>query len=138
VLVLRDGDEVATGLARFAREQALANAHFVAIGAVRAPQVSWFDRARGEYRSIARQDQMEVLAFSGDVTLGADGQPVVHAHMVLGDRDGAAWGGHLLSATVSPTLEVYVTSFPAASQAPGSGDEAAAHRPLDHGVIASR
>jgi uncharacterized protein len=112
VLVLREGDEVATGLARFAREQALSNAHFVAIGAVRDPQVAWFDRSRGEYRSITRQDQMEVLALSGDVTLGTDGQPVVHAHVVLGDRAGAAWGGHLLSATVSPTLEVYVTSFP--------------------------
>jgi predicted DNA-binding protein with PD1-like motif len=112
VLVLHEGDEVATGLARFAREQAIANAHFVAIGAVRAPQVAWFDPSRGEYRSIARQDQMEVLTLSGDVALGTDGQPVVHAHVVLGDHDGSAWGGHLLSATVSPTLEVYVTSFP--------------------------
>ncbi len=112
VLVLRDGDEVATGLARFAHEQAITNAHFVAIGAVRAPQVGWFDPSRGEYQSMARRDQMEVLTLSGDIALGTDGQPVVHAHMVLGDHDGAAWGGHLLSATVSPTLEVYVTSFP--------------------------
>jgi predicted DNA-binding protein with PD1-like motif len=112
VLVLREGDEVATGLARFAHDQAITNAHFVAIGAVRAPQVAWFDVSRGEYRSIARQDQLEVLTLSGDIALGTDGQPVVHAHMVLGGRDGSAWGGHLLSATVSPTLEVYVTSFP--------------------------
>jgi predicted DNA-binding protein with PD1-like motif len=112
VLILREGDEVATGLARFAREQAITNAHFMAIGAVRAPQVGWFDPSRNEYRSIARQDQMEVLTLTGDIALGTDGQPVVHAHMVLGGHDGAAWGGHLLSATVSPTLEVYVTSFP--------------------------
>lgn len=57
-------------------------------------------------------EQMEVLTLSGDVALAEKGQPIVHAQVVLGRSNGGAWGGHLLRATVSPTLEVYVTTYP--------------------------
>ncbi|MGN6105644.1 MAG: PPC domain-containing DNA-binding protein [Kofleriaceae bacterium] len=112
VLVLRTGDEVATALAEFARRERVVNAHFVAIGAVRDPEVAWFDMARKQYKGITRHEQMEVLTLSGDIALGEDGAPVVHAHTVLGASDGSAWGGHVLGAIASPTLEVYVTCFP--------------------------
>jgi predicted DNA-binding protein with PD1-like motif len=48
----------------------------------------------------------------GDITL-KDGQPSIHAHVVLGKRDGTAHGGHLLEAHVRPTLEVILTESPA-------------------------
>jgi len=112
VLVLEDGDEVATALADFAHEQRVVNAHFVAIGAVREPEVAWFDKSRHSYKTIARHQQMEVLTLSGDIALTENGQPVAHTHLVLGGDDGSAWGGHLLSAIASPTLEVYLTTFP--------------------------
>ncbi len=104
VLILSQGDEALTALADFAREQQVRNAHFVAIGAVRDPEVGWFDIRRKEYKVLSLAEQMEVLTLSGDIALGESGQPVVHAHLVLGRSDGRAWGGHLLRATVSPTL----------------------------------
>jgi predicted DNA-binding protein with PD1-like motif len=51
------------------------------------------------------EEQVEVLALTGNVAL-AKGQPKVHAHVVVGMRDGTAHGGHLIEATVRPTLEV--------------------------------
>ena len=111
-LILRRGDEVATALAEFARRERVVNAHFDAIGAVVDPEVAWFDPAHGQYKGITRHEQMEVLNLSGDIALADNDQPVVHAHVVLGASDGSSWGGHLLRATVSPTLEVFVTSFP--------------------------
>ncbi len=112
VLVLSRGDEAFTALTDFARDQKVVNAHFVGIGAVRDPEVAWFDPERRQYKAMSLSEQMEVLALSGDVALAENGQPVVHAHVVLGRSDGAAWGGHLLSATTSPTLELYVTTYP--------------------------
>jgi hypothetical protein len=53
-----------------------------------------------------------VLALLGDIAL-QDGKPKLHAHVVLGRRDGSACGGHLLAARVRPTLEVIVTESPA-------------------------
>ena len=44
----------------------------------------------------------------GDVAL-KDGHPAVHAHLIVGRKDGAAYGRHLLEAHVRPTLEVVLT-----------------------------
>jgi predicted DNA-binding protein with PD1-like motif len=49
-----------------------------------------------------------VLSLLGDVA-DKDGTPVVHAHAVLGRRDGSVVGGHLLAGEVWPTLEVILT-----------------------------
>lgn len=40
----------------------------------------------------------------------------VHAHAVLGKRDGTAHGGHLLEGHVWPTLEVVLTEEPPSLQ----------------------
>ena len=48
----------------------------------------------------------------GDVTVN-DGKPNIHAHVVLGKRDGSTCGGHLIEAQVRPTLEVILTESPA-------------------------
>ena len=112
VLVLSRGDEALTALADFARVQKVVDAHFVGIGAVRDPEVAWFDPGRNQYKGMSLHEQMEVLTLSGDIALGENAAPVVHAHLVLGRSDGRAWGGHLLRATTSPTLELYVTTYP--------------------------
>src|SRR5207248_8373816 len=39
--------------------------------------------------------------------------PTLHAHLVVGRRDGTTLGGHLLEGHVWPTLEVIVTETPA-------------------------
>ena len=61
---------------------------------------------------IPVKEQVEVLALVGDIAL-QEGKPKLHAHVVLGRRDGSACGGHLLEARVRPTLEVIVTESPA-------------------------
>ena len=112
VLVLYQGDEVQAGLAAFASDHHVVDAHFSAIGAVRDPEVAWFDESRKQFKAMSLHEQMEIVALAGDITVGVDGQPVVHTHLVLARSDGQAWGGHLIEATVSPTLELYVTTYP--------------------------
>jgi predicted DNA-binding protein with PD1-like motif len=53
-----------------------------------------------------------VLSLVGDVAL-ARGEPQLHAHVVVGKRDGTAHGGHLMRALVWPTLEVILVESPA-------------------------
>jgi predicted DNA-binding protein with PD1-like motif len=63
-------------------------------------------------KGMSRHEQVEVLALLGDIALESDGKPVVHTHVVLGRSEGQTWGGHLLAAIVSPTLELFVTTYP--------------------------
>lgn len=106
--VFDSGDSVMDGLLRFATARQLEGASFTAIGAFERVTLGYFDVGRKEYAPIDLNEQVEVLSLSGNVALGPDG-PKVHAHVVVGRSDGTAWGGHLLSARVRPTLEVIVT-----------------------------
>lgn len=110
-LVFDPGDEVMSGLLRFAEEQRLGGSHFTAIGALSEVTLGYFDRARRDYRRIPLREQVEVLSLLGDVAL-AEGKPQVHAHVVVGKADGSAHGGHLLEARVWPTLEVILVETP--------------------------
>jgi predicted DNA-binding protein with PD1-like motif len=112
VLILKDGDEVLTGLADFAVAQRVVAAHFSGIGAVRDAEVGWFDLRRKQYKGMSLPEQLEVMSLAGDIALGPDGKPVVHAHMALARDNGDAWGGHLLRATTSPTMEIFLTTYP--------------------------
>jgi predicted DNA-binding protein with PD1-like motif len=111
-VIFDTGDEVMAGLQSFAREQQLAGSHFTAIGACRAVTLGYFEWEAKQYRSLPVDEQVEVLSLVGDVSLAPDGQPRVHAHIVVGKADGTAHGGHLLRAAVRPTLEVILTESP--------------------------
>ena len=57
-------------------------------------------------------EQVEVASLTGDVARGPDGAPAIHIHCVLGRRDCSALAGHLLKATIRPTLELVLTESP--------------------------
>jgi hypothetical protein len=112
VIVLDKGEEVTPCLLAFARQAEIRSAHFAAIGAFSEIVLGFFDRERKDYDEIPLREQVEVLALTGNFT-EQDGSPRLHAHVVVGKRDGSAHGGHLLRATVFPTLEVVVTEVAA-------------------------
>lgn len=110
-VVFETGEDPMRGLMSFARERKLAASGFTAIGAFSRATLGYFNWERKDYDRIAVDDQVEVLALLGDVTLEGE-EHKLHAHVVLGMRDGAARGGHLLAATVRPTLEVVLSETP--------------------------
>jgi len=105
------GDEVSQGLLTFAKDHNLSASHFTAIGAFSEVTLGYFQWEKKEYKKIPVKEQVEVLSMAGDITL-QDGEPKVHAHVVLGKSDGTAHGGHLIEARVRPTLEVIVVESP--------------------------
>jgi hypothetical protein len=119
-VVMDKGDDAAEELVRFARENEVTGAGITAVGACREATLAYFDPDEMTYQDIRVDQQAEVLSMLGDVaeqsgTGQESGQvePAVHAHVVLGRRDGTTVGGHLKRAIVWPTLEVVVTESPA-------------------------
>ena len=111
-IIFDKGDEVASGLLDFAKAHSLRGSHFTAIGAFERVTLGFFERTKRDYKKIEFNEQMEVLSFIGDVALKESGEPQVHAHVVIGRRDGTAHGGHLIEARVWPTLEVILVESP--------------------------
>jgi predicted DNA-binding protein with PD1-like motif len=110
-VVFREGDEPMAGLERFAAEQELKASELTAVGAFQRCVIGYFNFDRMDYDRIEINEQVEVLSLVGNVTLGPKKRKV-HAHVVVGKRDGTAHGGHLLEAHVRPTLEVILTELP--------------------------
>lgn len=115
-LIFDTGDELASGLRRFAAEQHLAGSSFKAIGALSQVKLAWFNwETKQSQPSVELGEQVELVSMIGDIAL-KDGEPQVHAHVVVAKRDGTAHGGHLLEAHVRPTCEVILTESPRALQ----------------------
>ncbi|MBL0419329.1 DNA-binding protein [Ramlibacter sp. AW1] len=110
-LIFDKGDEVISTLQRFAREHSLTASRFSAIGALERAVLGYFDWERKDYDRLPVDDQVEVLSLNGDIALDGS-EPKVHAHAVLGRRDGSCVGGHVLEAFVRPTLEVLLIESP--------------------------
>jgi predicted DNA-binding protein with PD1-like motif len=108
VAVFERGEDVLPSLLGWARERRMTAASFVGIGAFRRVELGFFDPGAGDYVRSRIDEQVEVLSLAGNIGI-ADGEPKVHAHVVVGKSDASAYGGHLLAAEVGPTLELVVT-----------------------------
>jgi len=111
VLVFATGDEVMQGLKAFAQAEHLSASHFTGIGALQKAMLGYLDCDNKRYLQIPVAEQVELLSIVGNIALGDEG-PVIHAHVVLGTRDGQARGGHLVEGHVRPTLELFLTELP--------------------------
>ena len=111
VLVFAKGDKVPDVLLSFAKENSITAAEFRAIGAFSRVVLGYFDREQKDYKHIPIEEQVEVVSLIGNIAL-AKGKPKVHTHVVVGKSDGSAHAGHLLEASVWPTLEVVLVESP--------------------------
>jgi predicted DNA-binding protein with PD1-like motif len=110
--VIFDADEeVIGGLNRLAKTRSLSASQITGIGSFQEAVLGFYDRRQKEYQKIRIAEQVEVLSLIGDIS-SYEGEPKIHAHVVLGKSDGTACGGHLLEARVWPTLELIVTENP--------------------------
>jgi uncharacterized protein len=113
LLEFRTGQEVMQGLLAFARKHKLVAGHLTGIGAVSDAVLGYFDPEIKAYLRNHEKGQAEVLSLTGNLALDND-EPFFHVHVALGLRDGAARGGHLFKATVRPTVELVLNTYPRA------------------------
>ena len=112
VLILDQGEEALKAIVDFAEKERIDGASVSPIGAFAEAKVGWFDLSAKKYKPIDVNKQCEVLSLMGDIAKGDDGRASLHLHAVLGLQDGSVRGGHFLSGSVRPTLEVMLIESP--------------------------
>jgi predicted DNA-binding protein with PD1-like motif len=110
-IVFNKGDEVVEGLLSFAREEKVQASHFTAIGALSDVTLGYFNWTKKTFDKISIQEQVEVLSLVGNIVFD-NGDPKLHAHVVIGKSNGTAHGGHLMEGHVRPILEVILVEVP--------------------------
>jgi predicted DNA-binding protein with PD1-like motif len=74
-------------------------ASFSLVGAVSSATFGSYDQKQQVYVTTKEKAHLEIATCTGNVSL-LDGNPVVNAHIVLGDKQGKITGGHLFSETI--------------------------------------
>jgi predicted DNA-binding protein with PD1-like motif len=86
-------------LAELAKENGIMIATFTAIGALKYAKLGFYDQKTHEYSETLLLAPQEIAGCLGNISM-KDGEPLVHAHAVLADRDGNTKAGHLLEGKV--------------------------------------
>lgn len=119
---LAAGADLYDALTAFVRKEKIRLGRIQGIGAVTHAVVAYYNQERRAYENIEFPGGMEILSLNGNVSL-RDGLPFIHAHIVLGDAQGRAFGGHLLPGTKVFAFEAVVDEFEGAeiSRSPDAG-----------------
>jgi predicted DNA-binding protein with PD1-like motif len=98
VRVRRDADLVQS-ITELARSKGIEAGSFAAIGALKRARLAYYDQNNHEYREVRIDSPHEMASCIGNISL-KDGEPFIHAHVVLADEKGNTKAGHLLEGVV--------------------------------------
>jgi len=108
LLVLERGEDVLRSITSFAEKEDVGAASLQGIGAADFVRLGQYDFTVKDYRVVELRGTLEVVSLIGNISL-KDGRPFTHAHLIVTNREGQAFGGHLLEgSTCSLTLEIEI------------------------------
>ena len=111
LLRFEKGEEVIDGLRRFVRLAGIPGGVLSGIGAVDEMTVAFWDTVEKKYRDYLHRGLIEITSLTGNVAwMGVE--PIVHVHVNAHHETEGGFGGHLVSARVSATLEVSLDAYP--------------------------
>ena len=93
------GKDLLDEISAVCRDEGITLGRVEALGAVQKATVGFYNQNSRRYEILELDRQLEITALVGNVSL-KDGRPMVHAHITLSDREGNAYGGHLVAGTV--------------------------------------
>ena len=107
------GEEVMASLKVFIKKYKIKSGFLVGLGACEDLELGYFDAVKSIYKNKEFKGEYEVTNLTGNISY-FEKEPIVHAHITLSDEKFRAIAGHLWSAIVSGTVEIYITVFQAA------------------------
>lgn len=107
IRLMKDEDLFLT-LEKFAKEEGLTAGHVSGIGALKDIELGFYHLEEKYYQKKKFSEDHELLSLSGNLSL-LDGKEFFHLHTVISDDQFQCFGGHLFSAVVAVTVEIYFT-----------------------------
>ena len=103
---LKHNDDLLEALTNFCKEQKITLGTFNVIGAVTCAKLGYYNQELQKYDGcVELNKKLEIASCMGNISL-KDGEIMVHAHIVLADFEGKAFGGHLV-----PGAKIFAAEF---------------------------
>ncbi len=100
-------EEIISKVMEICERENIKFANINALGAVGGFEIGLFDVNEKKYYSTKYEGDFEIVSLTGSITT-KDGKLYNHLHMSAGDRENKVIGGHLNSAVVSATCELFI------------------------------
>ncbi|PIP34047.1 DNA-binding protein [Candidatus Falkowbacteria bacterium CG_4_10_14_0_2_um_filter_48_10] len=104
---LDPGEEIVSALKSVCQARRIRAGLVFGLGAVKEAELGCFLVRTKKYQARRLRGAWEIASLSGNISV-LDGEPYLHLHAVLGDQHQKALGGHLSSAVVSATAEIWI------------------------------
>ena len=104
------GEEIVASVAAVAERENISAAYVSGIGAAGRATIGVLRTSDKQYMKRELCEDMEIASLTGNISVGANGKPYLHLHVVLGGIENV-YAGHLNEAYVSATAEIFVTVF---------------------------
>jgi uncharacterized protein len=99
------GQDLIGSIETICRQASIQMASFTLIGAVSSATFGAYDQKQQVYVTMKETAALEIISCTGNVSL-KEGNPFVHAHILLADEQGKPFGGHLFSETLVYAAEI--------------------------------
>ena len=108
---LDKGEEIVDSLLKVCKEYGVTCGKIDGLGTTEGASVCLFDTTEKQFHETYLPQFLEMTALCGSVSQ-QNGQPYLHLHITLADGHATAFGGHLKSAVVGATAELFLTVLP--------------------------
>ena len=107
---LAHGSDLLRSLTQLCKENNIRLGGLTVIGAVQAARLQYYNQPGKEYQESLIEEPLEITSLVGNIS-EKDGQPFVHAHLTLANREGRVFGGHLAEGTVVFAAEFTIEAY---------------------------
>jgi len=104
---LEKGEKVISSIKGFCKKLDIKNALFMGLGSIEDPTLAHYNVNSKKYKEKALPGIFEATSLVGNAAL-FESEPLIHGHINLSDDEMRSFGGHLVEATVSATMELMV------------------------------
>jgi predicted DNA-binding protein with PD1-like motif len=91
---LFEGEDLAEAIKKRVEESGIKAGFFLLIGSLKDAVLGYYKE--GQYKAIHLEGPLEIASCMGNIAVDEKGEFVVHAHVVVSNEKGEAFGGHLM------------------------------------------
>jgi hypothetical protein len=102
-----EGEDLAEAIRKRAEESRIKAGVFISIGTLKEATLGYYKE--GEYKYIQLDGPLEIASCMGNIAVDEKGEVIIHAHAVVSNEKGEAFGGHLMKDShVGATAELTI------------------------------
>jgi len=107
---LEYGSDLLDAITKFCLQNKIKLGRLTAIGAVQKAALAYYEQKTYQYLPHIIDQPLEIVSLLGNISL-KDDKPMVHAHIVLSDKNGRVFAGHVAQGTRVFACEIIIENF---------------------------